>query len=88
MVGAGLAVVSDNLEAANHLTDGEESEAFSGYNTTGDELCVADVAGQLEQVLGSLEQCAILERVPQVLIDVLEGGKGAGNAAVSALCIV
>lgn len=33
--GVGLAVVSNELEAAEHLADGEETEALSSDNCTG-----------------------------------------------------
>lgn len=34
--GGGLAVIADNLEAANHLTNSKETKALGGNNTTGD----------------------------------------------------
>lgn len=76
MVRGGLAVVTDNLETANHLTDGEETQALGGNNTTGNELTVADVTGLLDKVLGSLEESAVLEGFPEGLVGVLEGGDG------------
>lgn len=79
MVRGGLAVVSDNLEAANHLTDGEETEALGGNDTGGGELGVAEVAGLLEDVLGCLEEGASLEGSPEGLVGVLESGHGAAS---------
>lgn len=69
-------MVTDNLETANHLTDGEETQALGGNNTTGNELTVADVTGLLDKVLGSLEESAVLEGFPEGLVGVLEGGDG------------
>jgi hypothetical protein len=69
-------MVADNLEAANHLADGEETDAFGGNDTAGNKLRVAEVAGLLEQVLGSLEDGAVLERPPEALVGVLESGDG------------
>lgn len=76
VVSAGLAVVSDNLEAANHLTDGEESDALGSNDTAGNKLSIAEVAGLLEHVLGRLEEGAVLEGSPESLVGVLEGGDG------------
>lgn len=83
MVGARLAVVSNNLEAANHFSDGEETEALGSDDTAGHKLRVADVAGLLQNVLRSLEQGAVLERLPQVLIDVLKGGDGTASTELA-----
>lgn len=52
MVRRRLAVVADNLEAADHLADGEEAEALSEDDAAGDELGGADVADGLEDGLG------------------------------------
>lgn len=74
VVGGSLAVIADELEAAKHLTNGEEAEAFSSDNAASDELGVADVAGLLDNALRRLEECAVLERPPQGLVNILEGG--------------
>lgn len=72
-------MVSDNLEAANHLTDGEETEALGSNDTGGGELGIAEVAGLLEDVLGCLEEGASLEGSPEGLVGVLESGHGAAS---------
>lgn len=72
-------MVSDNLEAANHLTDGEETEALGSNDTGGGELGIAEVAGLLEDVLGCLEEGASLEGSPKGLVGVLESGHGAAS---------
>jgi hypothetical protein len=73
-----LAVVADNLEAADHLADGEEAEALGEDDAAGDELGGADVADGLEDGLGGLEEAAGLDGSPGVLVVGLEGGDGAG----------
>lgn len=43
-----VAVVSDQLKAADHLAHGEETNAFGGYDATGNELGSADVLHSLQ----------------------------------------
>lgn len=58
MVGSTIvAVVSDDLEAAEHLTDGEETNALGSNDATGDDLGAVDVSEALDYgggLLGSL----------------------------------
>lgn len=42
-----LAAVSNDLEAADHLPDGEETQNLGGDNTTGNNLAAVDVASLL-----------------------------------------
>lgn len=73
---ASLAVVADQLEAANHLADGEEAEALSEDDAAGGQLGVADIPGLLDEGLGRLQDAAVLDRPPQVLVVGLEGSRG------------
>lgn len=43
MVVPSLAVVSDKLEAANHLANGEETQHLSEQDSSADNLCGGDV---------------------------------------------
>ena len=54
MVGTSLAVVANELEAANHLANGEETEALGSDDTASGELGRANVAGALEKALCGL----------------------------------
>jgi hypothetical protein len=56
-----LAVIANQLEPANHLADGEESEALSEDDAAGNELGLADVSKLLEQG-GRLLNCRLEER--------------------------
>lgn len=48
MVGStGLAVVADDLEAADHLADGEESKTLGQDNTASHDLGAVDVSNTL-----------------------------------------
>lgn len=86
LVVSGLAGVADELEAANHLADGEEAQALSGDDATSDELGGADVADGLEEGLGRLEEAAGADRVEEVLVGGLESGHGARRRNVSGRC--
>lgn len=76
VVGAGLAAVADELEAADDLANGEEADELSGDDTAGGELGVGDVADVVEDGLGGLEEAAGAEGGPGVLVEGLEGGDG------------
>lgn len=80
VVGGGLAVVADELEAANHLSDGEESEALCENDAAGDELSSADVANALDGGAGGLENATGPDGLPDVLVVCLEGGDGTAQA--------
>lgn len=73
MVGGRLSSVANELESANHLTNGEESKALGENNTAGNELAGSQAAGLLEEVLRRLEDGAVLDGLPQVLVEGLEG---------------
>lgn len=75
-MGFGLAVVADNLEAANHLANGEEAETLGRHDATSNELDGTEVANLLDEVLGRLEDGAVLDRGPEVLVSGLEGSQG------------
>lgn len=85
--GASLAVVADELESANHLADGEETEAFGRHDTTGDDLCPRDVPeageggpGRGGRLLDALEEGAgVLDLLEQVVPVALDGGHGSGG---------
>jgi hypothetical protein len=81
VVGSNLAVVADELEAADHLTNGEESEALGKDNATSNDLGGIDIADLLEQGLWRLEDGSVLHRGPQVLVKGLEGGGRAARAS-------
>ena len=46
-----LAVVSDELESANDLTNGEETDGLGGDDTSGGELGGVEISGLSEEVL-------------------------------------
>jgi hypothetical protein len=77
VVRGGLAVVANELHAANHLADGEETDALGEDDTAGGELGGAEVAGLVEEVLGGAEDSAVLDGSPEVLVVGLDGGDGA-----------
>jgi hypothetical protein len=76
-----LAVVSDELETANHLSDSEESKTFGEYDTTGNDLSGAEVSCLLQEVLWRLEDAAILDRSPEVLVVRLKSSNGASESS-------
>jgi hypothetical protein len=47
-----LGPVSDQLESANDLTNGEETNDLSSYDSNGHPLCVRHAAYLSEKVLG------------------------------------
>lgn len=61
VVATGLAVVADDLEAAKHLTDGEEADELGKNDAAGGELSGAEVAGLGKEVLGRVEGGAVLD---------------------------
>lgn len=89
----GLAVVADDLEAANHLADGEETEALGGDHGTGGDGSGVDARGQVGGLRsgsgrrggaggrgGGAEKAAgVLEGVHGSLEVGLEGGDGAAD---------
>lgn len=77
MVAGNLAVVADELEAADNLADGEEAEALGEDDTTGNKLGSAEAADLLDNVLG--RDGAALESRPEVLVGGLESGHGAAR---------
>lgn len=77
VVRTGLAVVADELEAADHLADGEEADALGEDDAAGGELGGAEVAGLGEEVLGRGEDGAVLDGLPEVLVVGLDVGDGA-----------
>lgn len=93
--GVGLAVVADELEAANHLTDGEEAEALGRDDAASDEGSLVQVAEALEDGGGLLggrggggrgslgggveEGAGVLEGLSGVAEVALEGGQGTGR---------
>lgn len=74
MVAGSLAVVTDELEAAEHLTNSEEAEALGEDNTASNELGSTNVADLLEELLGRREEGAGAERAPKRLVVGLESG--------------
>lgn len=77
MVRGGLAVVADNLHAADHLADGEETDALGEDDAASGQLGGAEVAGLVEEVLGGGEDGAVLDGAPEVLVVGLDGCDGA-----------
>lgn len=72
---SGLATVADELEAANHLADGEETEELGEDDTTSDELGSTNAADGLEESAG--RDGAGADGLEDVLVVGLEGGDGA-----------
>lgn len=79
LVVGSLAVVANELEAAEHLTNGEEAEALSKDDTASSKLRSTDAAKLLEELLGRGDQGAGAETVPEGLVERLEGGERAGE---------
>ena len=75
LVVSSLATVTDELEAANYLSDSEETEKLSDNDATGDKLGSADVTDGLKESAG--RDGAGAERLEEVLVVGLEGGDGA-----------
>jgi hypothetical protein len=78
VVGAGLAVVSNELESANHLADGEEADALGEDDAASGELGGAKVAGTLDEVHARSDDASVLDGLPQLLVEALESRGGAG----------
>jgi hypothetical protein len=88
-----VAVIADELEAANHLADGEETKALGSNDTTSDELGAVHVSDTLNyrgrllsglggSLRGGLRKSAGVERLlVEVLPVALESLEGAGHAA-------
>lgn len=72
-----LAVVADELEAADHLANGEEAETLGRNNAAGSQLRRADTQSALDEGLGGAD-AAGLDGLVEVLVEVLEGGGRAG----------
>lgn len=75
--GVGLAVIADELEAADHLANGEEAQALSEEDTSSGDLCPGDVADVLEGSASLGEERAGLDGLHEVLEVGLEGRDGA-----------
>ena len=72
----GLAVVTNELEPANHLADGEEAEKLSQQDAASDDLRPRDVAHLLgvERLGEGLDESGgVLQLLPKVLEVGLEG---------------
>ena len=77
-----LAPVSDNVHAANHLTDGEEANDLGGGDTDESNLLGVGVANAGQEALGRghaevLDGGRVANDVDQGLEVGLEGGQGA-----------
>lgn len=83
MVRSSLSAVANQLESANHLANGEETQALGEDDSTSNQLARSQAAGLLEKVLGRLEDGAALDGLPQGLVEVLEGGNGTTGRVVS-----
>ena len=83
MVRGGLSAVANQLESANHLTNGEEAEALSKYDTASSQLTRGQAADLLDEVLRRPEDGAALDGLPQGLVVALEGGDGTTDELVS-----
>lgn len=71
-----LAVVPDDLEASNHLADGEEAQGFSEDDAGGGQLGGTEIAQVLDGGLGRGDGAG-LEAAEDGLVVSLEGGDGA-----------
>lgn len=73
-----LAVVANQLEAANYLTNGEETKQLGEQDTATDNLCrrnVSDLVGDRGWATGGLEQgTGVLDGAEGAVEVVLEGG--------------
>ena len=84
VVGTGLAAVTDELEAADDLADGEEAEELGENDTAGDNLGCGDIADVVDDGLRGLEEAAGSDRVPHVQVEGLESGNGTVEGSTSA----
>lgn len=83
MVRANLAVVSNELEAANNLANGEEAEGLGEDDTAGGKLGHADISYGVDEALGGSEDAAAGNGLPEALVEGLEGsGGGDGHLLV------
>lgn len=78
LVVGGLAVVADDLEAADHLTDGEEAQGLGEDDADGGELRGAEVADGVDGGLGRGDGAG-LDGAEDLLVVGLEGGDGAAS---------
>jgi len=84
VLGTVLAVVTNDLEAADHLTNGEETKTLGSHNTASNQLGRVDVAellqhgrGLLRSLRGGLRESAgVSNGVQHVLVVALEGLHG------------
>ena len=83
MVRRDLAAVTDELESADNLANGEEAENLSSDDTTSGELGRADIPHLLDGVLGGLNEGAVLDGLDKALVGVLEGSQVAIGGALA-----
>lgn len=79
VVGAGFAVVANELEATDHFANSEESNTLSQNNTASGKLGGVQVPCLVEKVLRGVENAAVLDRPPQVLVVALHRGDGTAS---------
>lgn len=79
LVVGGLAVVADDLEAADHLADGEEAQGLGEDDADRGELRGAEVADGVDGGLGRGDG-AVLDGAEDLLVVGLEGGDGAASS--------
>jgi hypothetical protein len=79
VVRANLTVVSNELEAANDLTNGEETEGLGEDDTAGGKLGHAEISYGVDEALGGSEDAAAGNGLPEALVEGLEGSGGAGG---------
>lgn len=84
VLGNVLAVVTNNLEPADHLANGEEAEALGSHDTTSNQLSAVDVSELLQHGRGLLrglggglrESTGVSNGVQDVLVVALESLHG------------
>lgn len=72
-------MVSNQLEAANHLTNREEAEGLSEDDTASGKLGHADISYGVDNALRGSEDAAAGNGLPEALVEGLKGSGGAGG---------
>jgi hypothetical protein len=78
-----LASVTNELESANDLADGEEAQNLGKDDAASGDLSRADIPYLLDDVLGGLDEAPGLDGLEEVLVGGLESGQVAVGCALA-----